>query len=447
MFLDYFKEVFRERQDRDFMVWNDEVYSYRWLCDAMDEKSRMLDQLGIPPQSVVSITADFSPDAVALFLCFVDRGNIVVPLTSSLPPDSLLRCREIAQAGFDFVIDSEGVIASRPTEALARHPLLLKLFEKKHPGLVLFSSGSTGEPKAILHDMVDLLRKFTVPKQSKRILSFLLFDHIGGINTMLYALSNAACIVTVKDRLPDAVLGAVERFKVEILPVSPSFLNMILLSEAYQRHDLSSLELITYGTEVMPENTLAALHNALPDVKLQQTYGLSEVGILRSKSRDSSTTWVKIGGEGFETRVVDGKLQIKAESAMLGYLNAESPFTNDGWFITGDEVEVDGAYFKIRGRESEIINVGGQKVYPAAVEGLLMEMDGVEDVLVMAEKNPIMGNVVAAKFNLSAEEDERSFIKRMRAFCKDRLEPYQIPVKVYFQQDRLVSDRFKKIRK
>ena len=132
---------------------------------------------------------------------------------------------------------------------------------------------------------------------------------------------------------------------------------------------------------------------------------------------------------------------------MLGYLNAESPFTEDGWFITGDEVEVDGEYYRIKGRESDIINVGGQKVYPAAVESILIEMDGVEDALVTAEKNAILGNIVVARVNLNTDENELAFIKRMRSFCKGRLESYQIPAKVYLQEESLTGSRFKKIRR
>ena len=145
--------------------------------------------------------------------------------------------------------------------------------------------------------------------------------------------------------------AAIERFQVQILPTSPTFLNLLLLSGAYERHDLSSLELVTYGTEVMPEPTLARLHEILPRVRLLQTYGLSEVGILRSKSKSSDSLWVKVGGEGFQTRIVDGMLEIKAQSAMLGYLNAPSPFSEDGWFKTGDAVEVEGEYIRILGRQ------------------------------------------------------------------------------------------------
>ena len=70
------------------------------------------------------------------------------------------------------------------------------------------------------------------------------------------------------------------------------------MSGADKAYDLSSLQLITYGTEPMPKSTLDRIVQVFPAVTLQQTYGLSELGILRSQSRDSTSLWVRIGGEG-----------------------------------------------------------------------------------------------------------------------------------------------------
>ena len=140
--------------------------------------------------------------------------------------------------------------------------------------------------------------------------------------------------------------------------------------------------------------------------------------------------WVKVGGEGFETRVVDGMLEIKAKSAMLGYLNAPSPFTEDGWFKTGDAVEVDGEYIKILGRKSEIINVGGEKVYPQEVENVIQEMNNVAEVTVYSEKNPIIGNIVCAKVRLTKDENKKSVISRLKKYSQKRLQNYKVPVKI-----------------
>lgn len=324
--------------------------------------------------------------------------------------------------------------------------LIHELKRRGHPGLVLFSSGSTGEPKAALHDAALLMEKFKKPRQAKRMLFFMMLDHIGGINTALHSLANKGSLVTVPDRSPETIADAIERCKVQVLPTTPTFLNLLIFSGAHRHFDMSSLELITYGTEPMPESTLAAAVKAFPGVRFQQTYGLSELGILRSKSRGDNSLWVRIGGEGFETRVVDGLLEIKAQSAMLGYLNAPSPFTEDGWFKTGDAVQVDGEWLKILGRKSELINVGGEKVYPAEVESALQAIKGVMAAEVHGEPHPLSGQIVSATVQISTPETLVEFRKRMREELGVFMAAYKIPQRVALTSNVLHTERFKKAR-
>ncbi len=132
------------------------------------------------------------------------------------------------------------------------------------PGLILFSSGSTGASKAALLDFDKLLLKFQKPRPVFRTLTFLLLDHIGGINTLFYVLSQGGTVVPAVDRDPWSVCRSIERHQIELLPTTPTFLKMLLISEAYLHHDCSSLRLITYGTEPMSSTTLTHLHAALP---------------------------------------------------------------------------------------------------------------------------------------------------------------------------------------
>jgi acyl-coenzyme A synthetase/AMP-(fatty) acid ligase len=444
--VDFLIERFRQASGNPAIVWRDAVTNYGWLADELARLSATLQERGVPRGAVVSVEADFSPRAVALLLALIERGAIIVPLTSSVE-EKKPEFREIAEVESLISIDAEDRLRIETTGRAARHELLLKLKALGHPGLILFSSGSTGKSKAALHDIVPMLEKFKVPRHTLRTITFLLFDHIGGFNTLLYNLSNAGCVVTVPDRRPETICRAVEQHGVELLPTSPTFLNLLLVSEAFRRYDLSSLKMVTYGTEVMPESTLRRFHAAFPQVKLLQTYGLSEVGILRSKSKSSDSLWVKVGGEGFETRVVDGMLEIKAKSAMLGYLNHPSPFTADGWFKTGDAVEVDGEYLRILGRKSELINVGGEKVYPAEVESVLQLMEGVEDVAVTGQPHPMTGQIVFARVKLSSSESLAEFRVRMRQFCQDKLARYAVPQKVELVEESLHGERFKKMRR
>jgi long-chain acyl-CoA synthetase len=445
MFIDFLLAAFDENRERDAIVWKDEIYPYNFLLERIHYWRGKIESEAIPSGTVTPLEADFSPNSIALFLALIEHGSILVPLTASVEarkPEFI----KIAQGEVSLTIDAgdRGTIEKLPH--CANHEFYQKLRQLRRPGLVLFSSGSTGKSKAVVHDFGRLLEKFQVRRNRLRTITFLLYDHIGGVNTMLYTLSNGGCIVTVQGRSPDVVARAIEKYQVELLPTSPTFLNLLLLSEAYKRYDLSSLKTITYGTEPMPESTLKRIHEIFPQVKLLQTYGLSELGILRSKSKDSTSLWVKVGGHGFETKVVDGILWIRAQSAMMGYLNAANPFDEEGWMNTEDEVEVDGDYIRILGRRTDIINVGGQKVYPAEVESVLMHIDNVRDATVYGEKNPITGHIVAARVSLFKPEDLMQLKKRVRAFCKDRLASYKIPVKFEITEQEQVSARYKKLR-
>ena len=382
---------------------------------------------------------------MALLLALINHSCVFVPITKSVlsKRDEFI---EIAQGEVLFTINELDEVSISKLPHIPNNEAYKILNKTRHPGLVLFFFFLTGKSTGALHDITSILEKFKIRRHTLRAITFLLYDHIGGFNTLLYILSNAGLIVTLDDRNPENVLKAIENYKVELLPTSPTFINLILLSESYKRYDISSLKTVTYGTEPMPENTLHRFNELFPKIKLLQTYGLSEVGILRSKSKSSSSLWVKVGGEGYKTRIINDLLEIKAESAMLGYLNAPSPFTKDGWFKTGDSVEVDGDYIKILGRKSEIINVGGEKVYPQEVENVILGIENVSEVVVYGEKNPIVGNIVCAKIKLTNPEEKKIIKSKIKKICGEKLQKFKVPVKIKFIEKAEYSSRFKKIR-
>ena len=445
MFIDFLTKVFQENPRHEAIIWKNRAYSYAWLLERVSHWRRFLDARDLPPGSIVSLEADFSPNSVALLLAMTESACVIVPLSESVG-NRKTELMDIAQCEFSLRFDGRDHVHLKKLQAKAVHPLYARLRRGGHPGLVVFSSGSTGKTKASVHDLTRILEKFKTPRHRLRTIAFLLFDHLGGLNTLFYTLSNAGNVIAVRSRTPDSVLRAVEKYKAELLPVSPTFVNLIFLSEAFKRHDMSSLRRVAYGTEPMPQSVLTRLHELLPKATLLQTYGLTEVGVLRSKSKSSDSLWVKVGGEGVKTRVRDGLLQIKSKSAMLGYLNAPSPFTKDGWLETKDRVEVNGEYIKILGRDSEIINVGGEKIYPAEVEGVIHEMDNVADVTVYPEKNPIVGELICARVRLKKKEGSEVFSRRLKMHCRGKLARYKIPVIILFSEDARINPRFKKLR-
>jgi long-chain acyl-CoA synthetase len=443
--IEFFLQKMKEAGQQQAIATSDGVWSYADLLESHREIHSWLAGQDIPPGKVVSFDGDYGLQAIALFLALIANRNIIVPLSKD-SKNHYDEFREIAGTEYDISL-ATGTPAIKNTGRSARHDIYEELRKRQTAGLVLFSSGSTGRSKGIVQDLSLLMKKFKTPRKPLRMLIFLQLDHIGGVNSLLYSLANAGTIIVSEDRSPDKVCSTIEKYKAEVLPTSPTFLNLILLSRAYENHDLSSLKLVTYGTEPMQQSTLSRFSQLLPHVKLQQTYGLSEVGILRSKSRGSDSLWVKIGGDEFQTKIVNNRLWIKSESAMLGYLNAPNPFDEEGFLDTGDLVEQDGEWLKILGRESEIINVGGYKVLPAEVESTLLEMEGVEDVVIFGEDHALMGKIVAAKIKLNPPEPLKAFKARMLAFCKNRLQKYKIPGKIYFSEETTYNERFKRMRR
>ena len=131
---------------------------------------------------------------------------------------------------------------------------------------------------------------------------------------------------------------------------------------------------------------------------------------------------------------------------MLGYLNAPSPFDPQGWFNTQDLVEVDGDFIRILGRKSEMINVAGEKVHPTEVENVLLQLDNVRDATVSAKRNPVTGQVVAARISLLRPEDPEAFKRRVRKFCRDQLGRYKTPAVIEIVEGTHHGERFKKSR-
>jgi acyl-CoA synthetase (AMP-forming)/AMP-acid ligase II len=433
------------RGDRIAMIWEGMEISYANLIADVCRWSEELARQRILGGESIAIYGDYSPNLCALMIALIANHNVVVPLT--LPPGARRsELTNIAQAQTCFHFGDNDIVHWERHPVGQAHELLKTLRERSAPGLVLFSSGSSGASRAALHDFDKLLAKFRMPRPSFRTLTFLMLDHIGGINTLFYIFSQGGTAVPVKSRDPASVCRMIERYQIELVPTTPTFLNMLLISEAYLHHDCSSLRMITYGTESMPPNTLRHLRIALPKVELKQTYGLSELGILQTKSRASDSLWVKVGGIGYETKVVDNILWVRSESSMLGYLNRPSPFDGEGWFCTGDMVEVDGEWMRILGRKSEIINVGGEKVYPPEVESVLHEVDNVRDVAVSGRANPISGQVVFARIVLHEPEPIEQVFKRIRRHCRERLEPFKVPASIELQDEPVYGERFKKMR-
>jgi acyl-CoA synthetase (AMP-forming)/AMP-acid ligase II len=372
---------------------------------------------------VVALVGDFDRRTLAALFLLLDKNAIVMPLTDGTRADH----EYFFDAGSTDWVIRDGVAERRTHES--RNPLVDEVRARNHPGIIFFSSGTTGRPKAILHDFQNFLERYAVRRAPLRSLNFLLFDHAGGINTMLHTLFNGGVVVVPSSRTPESVADELARHNVELLPATPTFLRMMLLAGVLDADKLAHLRIVTYGTERMDQGTLDRLCATLPAVDFRQTYGLSELGVfqVRSKARDS--LWMQIGGKGIETRVENDVLHIRSDNRMLGYLNAPSPFV-DGWYDTGDIVEQDGDFIKVVGRAKEIINVGGLKILPSEIERVALLYPDVLRATAFGVANPLTGQhvEVVCEPRTGATLDRRALMTHFRSHLQKQVAPHRVTI-------------------
>lgn len=439
--IDKFKD-----NDQTAIIYDGKKYSYNELYIKIKEIESFIKDK-IKSGEVVAILADYSFVSIALFFALYENKNIIAPITSTSQKEIDGKLKESFSTKIINLENEKLVITNIKSEA--SHKIINDLQTSKCAGLILFSSGSTGAPKAMIHNLDTLVDSYGDKKQKQiNMLVFLMFDHIGGINTMLNILSMNATMIIPQNRNADDICKLIEEYKIAVLPSSPTFLNLILINRSYEKYDLSSLRMITYGTETMPEGLLNRLKAVFSKVKFLQTFGTSETGIAATSSKSSCSTFMKIDDENLEYKIVDNELWLRSKTQILGYLNRSmESFTNDGWFKTGDLVELDNeGFIRIIGRNKEIINVGGQKVLPSEVESVLLGMDEIEDCLVYGEQNAITGQSVSCDVVLKHGIDDSGFKILVRKFCKDKLDNFKIPTRVNVVQKTEFTERFKKSR-
>ncbi len=422
-------------------------YTYKQLQNNIKKIKEDVIKSKIDRSEVVSILSDYSFDSICLLLALYQNKNVIVPITTDI--DKEINERVAESFSTKSVLLNEGTYSIKKHSSSESHQMIKSLQESNNSGLILFSSGSTGKPKAMIHNFDNLVDHFKDKKEkSINMILFLMFDHIGGLNTLLNIISTGATVVIPENRNADDVCKLIQDHKIKVLPSSPTFLNLILMSNSYIKYDLTSLRMVTYGTETMPESLLLKLKNVFPKVKFLQTFGTSETGIANTSSKSSSSTFMKIDDPELDYKIVKNELWLKSKTQVIGYLNASmDSFTKDGWFKTGDLVETtEDGYIKIIGRNKEVINVGGEKVLPSEVESIILSISEIDDVMVYGEENIITGQTVVCDVVLNNQIEAKEIKKILRKYCKDKLAVYKIPTKVNVVLKTNFGSRFKKFR-
>lgn len=306
--------------------------------------------------------------------------------------------------------------------AVHRGPDLAAVLESVLQGcrsrITLFTSGSTGLPKAVRHGLPGLTRTLRVgPGHARDVWGFAYNPtHIAGVQVFLQALFNRNPLVNLF-RLPrEAALEAVAAHGITHISATPTFYRLLLPAD----RPLPGVRSVTLGGERADASLLDRLRALFPGARFHNLYASTEAGTLLSAEGELFGI-----PETLRDRVVirDGRLHVH-RSLMGDFVDAAPA---DAWYDTGDVVEVvgdDPLRFRIVSRARDWVNVGGNKVNPAEVEAALTEHPGVRQARVFGRSSPVTGAVLCAEV---VPGDPPPTEPELRQYLAGRLQPFKVP--------------------
>ncbi|MGN6605811.1 MAG: AMP-binding protein [Jatrophihabitans sp.] len=415
-----------------------EAHTFAGLLDGARRVATGLRERGITRFAVAEADA---PRVVMLLAGAALAGAEPCQYQPDLALDELRA--QTARHGHDLVVtgrtDLVGLATVAPDELRQAQPAADGLDPDASQPLLIRTTGSTGEPKAVRHDWRVLARTVAdvAPRPDQRWLLAYGMHQFAGIQVLQHVLAAQAALVAPFPRQPRHGLQALLDQQVTCVSATPTYWRFLLAEARSRGVALPVLEQITLGGEASPPDLLEQLRVVFPGARISQVYASTEFGSVAS-SRDGrpgfplSALFGEDNPDG-TLQVRDGELWVRAKAGMLGY--ADGPAVEAGeWRPTGDLAEIVGDRVLFRGRISEVINVGGVKVHPLPVEERIAAVEGVGLVRVFGRQNRLMGSVVAAEVVPAAGVDPEVLRDRIRDAVADLPKAWR-PMSVKFVDD------------
>ncbi|HJV57544.1 MAG TPA: AMP-binding protein [Methylomirabilota bacterium] len=369
-------EAARRRPDHPALVWDGGTLSWRDLEARAAALARRLAREGVGAGDVVALLLPNTWGLAAALWGGLALGATVAPLNPLLAADE--RARILGHLGARAVVDAA------PAEETAE---AMPIAAAGAPGVILYTSGSTGQPKGAVLSHAALAAanaSWAGPVMgltaADRVLAVLPLAHSFGLNGALLAPLLAGVTVVLQERFtPEDTLRAIARHRATVFPGVATMFARILESPALEGADLSSLRLAVSGAAPCPW-ALASEWRRRTGVRIVRGYGMTElfrpISYLAGEATDRPDS-IGRAVPGVELRVVDDELWIRSPAAMDGYLRAPEEtaavLAADGWFRTGDLATIsDDGYVSIVGRKRDLILRGGYSVVPGEVEATLL---------------------------------------------------------------------------
>ncbi|HVZ42702.1 MAG TPA: AMP-binding protein [Ramlibacter sp.] len=306
------------------------------------------------------------------------------------------------------------------------------------PVLLVYTSGTTGGPKAAVHTQGNLLANMRIAANAQGIsssdvvLTVLPLFHVGGLCIQTLPALYAGAKLVLHPRFdPGATLAAIARDRPTLTLLVPATMKAIVEHPAWAGTDLSSLRAVWAGSSIIPASLIEAFHAR--GVPVCNLYGATETGPFSIALReDRAMTHVGSCGwpaPGIEAKLVEGEVWLRGPNVVRRYWPDTAACDAEGWFHTGDlaTVAADGSY-TIVGRAKELIISGGENIHPAEIEAVLAEHPGVAECAAFGVADARWGEAVAVAVVRKSDAHEAE----LREYLASRIAKFKLPQRWVF---------------
>lgn len=444
-----------------------ETISYGTMYAMADRFAATFETLGLRSGDRIATVLDKSHFAIGLYMACVRYGFVYCPMNATSTPreldflighvnPSLVLCRGDLEDALRRIVPSVAVMAfeadgggsffacsrqagSMITTGIQPGP--------DDPAAIMYTSGTTGRPKAALMSQRNLATNATALREAWQfrsddvLMHALPIHHTHGLFVALNVVLAAGASVVFLPRFDAEQIAALLRNCTVMMGV-PTHYTRLLRHPAFDRRAAADIRLFVSGSAPLPVPVNEEIERRTGH-RVMERYGMTEVGIISSNrlSEPPCRGTVGVPLNGVEVRLTPtaetgvGRVEVRGPGVFHGYWSSEgrdkSDFTADGYFVTGDLGKFDDfGHLVLVGREKDVIITGGLNVYPKEVEQEIRVIDGVDDVAVAGVTHPDFGEAVVAFVVMQPDSalDELAISRSLR----ESLAGYKQPKKIVF---------------
>ncbi len=441
-------------RNKTAVIEGEDRIRYAELIHSAELVAESLRKKGVTRLHRVGLLCDDSIDYIVASLAILSLSAAVVPVSPEqtseevetvidrIDVDYLIAEPRLRQGGYADTLRSDGfrkefIIVKR---TLRERPKAE--YFRLNPAFIRFSSGTTGASKGVLLSHEAIIERTDAADQGLQVTAddnilWVLSMSFHFVVTILLFLRRGATIILCGHHFPESFIEGITRHQGTLIYASPFHYSLLSRTEALKNDALKQVRLAVSTAMKLPEQ-IAGEFNAKFGFELTEAYGIIEVGLpfVRLSGEKEKRGSVGKPLPGFEIRLDHkdadgaGEIAIRGKGLLDAYYSpwqGREEILNDGWFKTGDlgKIDAEGFLF-IVGREKDVINFVGMKVFALEVESVLNRHPQVKESLVYGANHAVYGQLPMAKIVLK-EGAGAPDINELRRFCYQHLAPYKVP--------------------